>query len=66
VVNSHRAVDDVVATVAVMEEMEKERNDILRYVNLFGYNAKYGISGKPIGSVTYKPQAYDPPKPLYE
>lgn len=66
VCNSHRAVDDVIATVAVMEEMEKERDDLMRYVNLFGYNPKYGIEGKPIGSVTYKPQRYDPPKPLYE
>ena len=66
VVNSHRAVDDVIATVAVMEEMEKERDDLMRYVNLFGYNPKYGVEGKPIGSVTYKPQPYDPRKPLYE
>ena len=66
VVNSHRAVDDVIATVAVMEEMEKERNDLLCYVNLFGYNPKYGIEGKPIGSVTYKPQPYNPRCPLYE
>ena len=66
VVNSHRAVDDVIATVAVMEEMEKEKDDLLRYVNLFGYNPKYGIDGKSIGSVTYKPQPYDPVAPLYE
>ena len=66
VVNSHRAVDDVLATVAVMEAMEQEKDDILRYVNLFGYNPKYGVSGKPIGSVTYKPQRFDPPMPLYE
>ena len=66
VVNSHRAVDDVIATVAVMEEMEKEKDDLLCYVNLFGYNPKYGIEGKPIGSVTYKAQPYDPVKPLYE
>lgn len=66
VVNSHRAIDDVIATVAVMEEMEKERNDLLCYVNLFGYNSKYGLDGKPIGSVTYKPQGYDPDRPLYE
>ena len=66
VVNSHRAVDDVIATVAVMEEMEKEKDDIVRYVNLFGYNPKYGVGGKPIGSVTYKPQQFDPPAPLYE
>ena len=66
VVNSHRAVDDVLATVAVMKEMEKEKNDLMCYVNLFGYNPKYGVDGKPIGSVTYKPQPYDPKKPLYE
>ena len=65
VVNSHRAVDDVVATVAVMEEMEKEKDDLVSYVNLFGYNPKYGIEGKPIGSVTYKPQPYNPKQPLY-
>lgn len=65
VVNSHRAVDDVLATVAVMEQMELERDDLLRYVNLFGYNPKYGIEGKPIGSVTYRPQPYDPVRPLY-
>ena len=35
-------------------------------INLFGYNAKYGISGKPIGSVTYKPQSYEPQIPLYQ
>ncbi len=66
VVNSHRAVDDVLATVAVMEAMEQEKDDLMRYVNLFGYNPKYGISGKPIGSITYKPQRFDPPCPLYE
>ena len=66
VVNSHRAVDDVLATVAVMEEMEKERNDIMRYVNLFGYNPKFGIDGKAIASVTYKPQPYNSMCPLYE
>ena len=65
VVNSHRAVDDVLATVEVMKAMELERADLERYVNLFGYNPKYGIEGKPIGSVTYKPQRYDPPAPLY-
>ena len=65
VVNSHRAVDDCVATVAVMEEMEKEKADLERYVNLFGYNPKFGIDGKAIGSVTYKPQPYNSTKPLY-
>ena len=65
VVNSHRAVDDVLATVEVMKAMENEKADLECYVNLFGYNPKYGVEGKPIGSVTYKPQRFDPPAPLY-
>ena len=65
VVNSHRAIDDVLATVAVMEAMAAEKDDLEHYVNLFGYNAKYGITGKAIGSVTYKPQSFKLTKPLY-
>ena len=66
VVNSHRAIDDVIATVAVMEAMEEEKDDLHCYINLFGYNSKYGLEGKPIGSITYKAQDYDPPLPLYK
>ena len=66
VVNSHRAVDDVLATLKVMEEMDREKDDLARYVNLFGYNLKYGIEGKPIGSVVYKSQGYKNTTPLYE
>lgn len=66
VVNSHRAIDDVLATVAVMGAMEEEKDDLDRYINLFGFNPRYGVEGKPIGSVTYKPQPYHPTCPLYE
>ena len=66
VVNSHRAVDDVLATVAVMEEMEKEKEDLDKYINLFGYLPQFGVDGKPIGSVNYKPQPYNKKLPLYE
>ena len=65
VVNSHRAVDDVLATLEVMKEMEKEKADLERYVNLFGYSPKYGIEGKPIGTVTYKPQGFEPGTAIY-
>ena len=65
-VNSHRAVDDVIATVAVGKKIDGEKSDLECYVNLFGYNPQYGLGSKPIGSVTYKPQPYDSPKPLYE
>ena len=66
VVNSHRAVDDVLATVEVMKCMELEKADLECYVNLFGYNPKYGVEGKPISTVTYKPQKNTPGKPVYE
>ena len=66
VVNSHRAVDDVIATVEVMKCMEQEKDDLDKYVNLFGYIAKFGIDGKPIGSVTYKPQNLEPGTAVYE
>ncbi len=66
VVNSHRAIDDVLATVAVMEAMAAEKDDLVNYINLFGYNPKYGIDGKPIGSVTYKAQSFKLGPPLYE
>ena len=66
VVNSHRAIDDVMATVEVMKSMDQGKDDLDKYINLFGYNAKYGISGKAIGSVTYRPQGFDPALPLYE
>ena len=66
VVNSHRAVDDVIATVAVMKAMEEEKADLEHYVNLFGYNPKYGMDSKPIRSVTYRAQPYESPIPLYE
>ena len=64
-VNSHRAIDDARATVCLLEAMAAEENDLDRYVNLFGYNPRYGISGKPIGSITYCAQSYDPHPPLY-
>ncbi len=66
VVNSHRAVDDVLATLEVMKEMDSEKPDLLHYVNLFGYHPTYGLGSKPIGSVTYKPQPTPAKHPLYE
>ena len=66
VVNSHRAVDDVIATVEVMKCMEQEKADLEKYINIFGYISKFGVDGKPIGTVTYKPQEFEPGTPVYE
>ncbi len=65
VCNSHRAIDDVRATVEVMKEMDKECADLEKYINLFGYSPKYGVSGPRISSVKYVPQGYRITKKLY-
>lgn len=66
VVNSHRAVDDARATVALLEAMSAERSDLARYIDLFGTHPKYGVSGRKIASVTYCAQSYQRICPLYE
>ena len=54
--NSHRAIDDAKSLLAVLQAMDKERPDLIKYINLFGYNPKYGVNGKPIPGITYKAQ----------
>ena len=66
VVNSHRAVDDARATVALLESMAAERSDLDRYIDLFGTHPKYGVSGRKIASVTYRAQPYQRIRPLYD
>jgi DNA polymerase-3 subunit epsilon len=65
VVNSHRAIDDTLALKEVLIAMEGELPDLHRYLNLFGYNPKFGVEGARISSVTYKPQPYHDPTKLY-
>ena len=64
--NTHRAIDDAMATLELLEAMEREKDDLHRYVNLFGFSPKYGVSGPRIHSVTYLPQDYLRTCPLYE
>ena len=56
--NSHRAIDDVLALFEVLKAMDDEREDLGNYVNLFGYNPKYGVSGRRIVGVRYEPQSF--------
>lgn len=56
--NSHRAIDDVAALFEVLMAMDEERDDLADYINIFGYNPKYGVSGKEIKKVTYHAQRY--------
>ena len=56
--NSHRAIDDVLALFEVLKAMDAERDDLASYVNLFGYNPKYGVSGRRIVGVRYEQQGF--------
>jgi len=57
--NTHRAIDDTRATFELLCAMEAEKDDLHRYINLFGYSPKFGVSGQKISSVTYVPQKGD-------
>ena len=46
--------------------MEAEQQDLDKYVNLFGYNPKFGAPRPAIHSVTYLPQGYNRTGKLYE
>lgn len=56
--NSHRAIDDTCALLEVVKAMDEEREDLHTYINIFGYNPKYGISGEKIAGVIYAEQAF--------
>ena len=63
--NTHRAIDDTRAALELLCAMDAEQSDLCRYVNLFGYNPRYGLPQKRISSVTYRPQGFDAAGKLY-
>ena len=66
--NSHRAIDDCKALVEVAKCMDEERQDLDKYINLFGFNPKYGPDEKQLKKVVYMSQSMDAYMgvPLYE
>ena len=62
--NSHSADDDSYALLSVFSRMANERNDLLQYVNLFGYNPKYPPQYR-LKNIQYLPQPYGNFSPLY-
>lgn len=69
--NSFRAITKAIEAernrqIDLLEEMAAERDDLERYLDLFGVHPKYGMSGRKISSVTYRAQPYERRKPLYE
>ena len=57
-VNFHRAIDDTQALYEVTLAMKKERNDLVEYINIFGYNPKWGVGGVRFPFIEYKRQPY--------
>ena len=57
-VNFHRAIDDTEALFDVTLAMKNERNDLAEYINIFGYNPKWGVSGVRFPFIKYKSQPY--------
>ncbi len=64
--NTHRAIDDARATLELLAAMEQEHGDLSKYIDLFGYNPRYGVPKPKISSVTYRAQPYERGIPLYE
>ena len=57
-VNFHRAIDDTKALYDLTLAMKDERDDLGEYINIFGYNPKYGVSGLRFPFIKYKPHYY--------
>jgi DNA polymerase III subunit epsilon len=51
--NTHRALDDIKATLEVLKKMSQELDNIEKYVNVIGFNATYGVSGQRLSHVKY-------------
>ena len=57
-VNFHRAIDDTKALYEVTKALKNERDDLFKYINIFGYNPKYGVNGMKFSFIEYKAQYY--------
>lgn len=58
VANTHRAINDTKALFAVCDAMDRERDDLGQYINVFGYNPRYGVEGERMSKMTYLPHRY--------
>lgn len=56
--NTHRATDDLYALCEILKAMAREKDDLARYINLIGYNPKYGVNGKKLKKIRYVAQPY--------
>ncbi|MBE6502480.1 MAG: 3'-5' exonuclease [Methanobrevibacter thaueri] len=58
-VNFHRAIDDTKALYDVTVALKNERDDLVEYINVFGYNPKWGVSGPKFPFIEYKRQYFN-------
>ena len=58
-VNFHRAIDDTKALYNVTQAMINERSDLEEYINIFGYNPKWGVNGPKFDFIDYKRQYFN-------
>ena len=63
---NHRASDDVLALCKILNAMAEEKDDLTAYINLLGYNPKYGIPNKKLKNIRYEPQPYGQRESLIE
>jgi|SRR5690554_1223657 len=54
--DAHRALDDAKATLYVLVKMIEERDSAEKYINVIGYNPRYGPSEYKAPHVSYVPQ----------
>lgn len=57
-VRFHRAIDDTKALRNVTIALRDERDDLIEYRNIFGFNPKYGVSGVRFPFIKYKRQYF--------
>lgn len=55
----HRALDDTLALSKCVKALNRERNDLVAYFNVFGFNPKYGVSGEEFSFIRYVPQEFN-------
>lgn len=64
--NSHHAIDDVIALQAVTRELYVREPNINNYINIMGYNPKYGFKMLDFPYCMYLPQRYNAKYPLWK
>lgn len=49
---------DAKALFAVCDAMNRERDDLGQYINVFGYHPRHGVEGERMHKITYLPHRY--------